>query len=106
MNKEVILRLLEEDAFPVSGVLHTAINVNQSGALNEEKLRKEREQYLRVLTSWMAPELIRMKQSYPYNDIANVEFEADFVVMQKDVFDYVKKFVETLIETEEIMNHE
>lgn len=106
MSKEEILRVLEEDTFPIAGELHTSININQSGTLNQEKLDKERELYLKVLTSWLAPELIKKKQHYPHNDIANVEFTADFVILDRFTFDYIKKFVESLITTKELMNHE
>lgn len=106
MNKEKILQVLEDDTFPIAGELHTAININQSGTLNDEKLKKEREFYLKTLTSWMAPELIRKTQHYPYDDIANVEFKADFVVMQRETYDYIKSFVESLITIKDLMNHE
>lgn len=106
MNKEKVLQVLEYDTFPIAGELHTAININQSGTLNEEKLKKEREFYLKTLTSWLAPELIKKTQHYPHNDIADVDFEADFVIMQRETYNYIKEFVESIITTNQLMNHE
>jgi cell fate regulator YaaT (PSP1 superfamily) len=106
MNKEKVMQIIEEDVFPIKGEFHTAININQSGTLNEEKLKKERELYLKILTSWLAPELVNKTQDYPYNDISNVKFEADFVVIKRKEFDYIKKFVESIVTTKDLMNHE
>lgn len=106
MNKEKVLEILEEDVFPIAGEFHTAININQSGTLNEDKLKKERELYLKILTSWLSSELITKTQDYPYNDISNVKFEADFVVIKRKEFDYIKQFVESIMTTKELMNHE
>lgn len=106
MNKNKVLEVLEEDSFPIAGEYHTSININQSGTLNQDKLRREQELYLKLLTSWMAPHLIEKKQYYPHDDIAEVVFSADFVIMERTAYDYIKSFVESLIETKEIMNHE
>ena len=106
MNKEKVSEILEEDVFPITGEYYTAININQSGTLNKEKLEKERELYLKILTSWLAPELISKTQDYPYNDITNVKFEVDCVIIKKGEFDYIKKFVESIMTTKDLMNHE
>lgn len=106
MNKEVTLRILEEDAYQVVGTLHTSVNANESGTINRDKLRKEKEQYLKLLTSYLADDLITMKQQYPINDIVDVELNSDFVILTRRDFDYVKKYVESLIDIKDIMVHE
>ncbi len=106
MRKSDILNILEENTYSVSGQLHTAININQSGTLNKEKLERERLFYWKQLTSWLAPLLISKKQSYPYQDISNVEFNADFVIMKREDFETVKEYVEEIMDVKQLMVHE
>ena len=106
MRKKDILHILEERSYSVSGSLNTAVNVNNSGTLNKEKLEKERLGYWKTLTSWLAPVLIKKVQDYPYQDISNVEFSADFVVMRREDFDEIKEYVNEIVDVKQLMVNE
>jgi hypothetical protein len=104
MSSLEILRLLEEDTFTVYGFTEEAVNINNSGSLNREKLDKIKNLFLRRLLTHLTDEIVRETQHYPHDDISMTEFEADFVIIKRPYFDAFKKYVEKQIENEVAFN--
>lgn len=106
MNKEKVLQILEENIYNINALHKTAININQSGTLNREKLEREKKRFFMYLTDFFINDIITEKQYYPENDISEVDFNADFVILKKDDYNSIKEYIEGLITKEDLMNHE
>lgn len=92
MKKDKMISLLKDKIYQVHGVHNTAINVN-NGILNERLLRRERKLFLQSTMSDLADNLVTKRQGYPQNDLSDVEFETDFVIMKRDDFNEVLKYI-------------
>ena len=88
MNKQVD-RILEDKVFPVSYEMVTAINVN-NGMMNEEMLEKARHSFLTRTVGVWAGELVKTEQQYPENDISDVVFGIDIVILKRKDFDILQ----------------
>lgn len=96
MNKEEILEVLEEDVFHVVIDHKSAVNINNSGTLNESKLDREKKLVLHNAIDYLSDELIRTKQYYPMDDVADVDFKGDFVIIKRKDYNLFKLFIESL----------
>jgi len=101
-----IKEILEDDVFIVNFRHKTAVNINQSGTLNEEKLEKEKQVFFRFSTNYLVDELVEKTQHYPHDDISEVDFETDFVVIKRRHYDEIKEFVEDVINNKELKLNE
>lgn len=98
MSKETVLDILEDSIYPVSMRHKSAININQSGTLNTEKLDKEKKLFFKASTVHLVEELVKKVQHYPIDDISEVDFEIDVVVLKRKHYDKIKEFIEKLNE--------
>lgn len=98
MSKEKVIDILEDNVYHVSMRHKTAININQSGTLNTEKLDKEKKLFFRASTVHLVEELVKKVQHYPHDDISEVDFEVDVVVLKRKHYDKIKQFIEGLDE--------
>lgn len=94
ITREKVLTIVNNNINVVYGIYNSAVNINQSGTLNEEKLNRERKLFLKSCVEDLAPELVSKKQGYPHDDISEVEFETDFVIIKRKDFDKVLKYIE------------
>lgn len=98
MSKNKILDILEDNIYPVNFRHKTAININQSGTLNKEKLEKEKRLFFKFATDYLIDEVVTKVQHYPHDDISEVDFETDIIVLKRKHFDKIKEFIEGLDE--------
>ncbi len=92
MNREVE-RILEEGMYPVKYTLSTPINVN-NGVLNDDMLNRARQSFLsRTVGTW-GEELVDTHQEYPENDISEVVFDIDVVLLKGEDFKLLKEYYE------------
>jgi hypothetical protein len=96
MNK--VEEILEEKIYPVSYQLTTSVNINNSGTLNTQMLEKARRAFIMETVGTWAEELVSSRQDYPKNDIADVTFGIDVVVMKRKDFNILKSYYEQLFE--------
>ena len=95
---DVVHDILEEKFFPVNYTLSTAVNINNSGVLNEEMLEKAKRAFVMETVGVWKDELVSAKQGYPVNDISDVTFDIDVVVLKRKDFDTLKGYYEQLFE--------
>lgn len=96
MNKEEILDVLDEDVYHVLVSHKSAVNINNSGTLNENKLERERQNVMMDAVRYLADELIKTRQGYPHGDVSEVDFSGDFVILKRKDYNLVKLFLENL----------
>jgi hypothetical protein len=58
------------------------------------------------MLEYLIDDIIDENEGYPFNDIVEVDFDANFVIMRKEYFDYVKKYIEDLFIMKEIVTDE
>lgn len=92
MNKK-IESILENKVYPVSYEMVTAINVN-NGMLNDEVMEKARHSFLTHTVGIWAGELVKTDQQYPENDISDVIFGIDVVILKRKDFEVLQSYLE------------
>jgi len=100
-NLDKIETILEENIYPVAYTLSTAVNINNSGTLNEQMLEKAKRAFIMETIGVWGNELVGVKQDYPQGDIADVTFDIDVVVLKRKDFNKLKGFYEQLFESGE-----
>ena len=93
MNK--LDEILEEKIYPVRYQMSTAVNVN-NGIMNEQVLEKAKRAFLMETVGVWKDELVKTSQGYPENDISDVIFDIDVVLLKRKDFEFLKKAYEQL----------
>lgn len=96
MNKEELLDVLEEDIYHVVVNHKSAVNINNSGTLNDAALEKERQLVIMDAVKYLADELINTRQGYPEGDVSEVDFTGDFVILTRKDYNLIKLFLESI----------
>ncbi len=92
-NKFEILRMLEEDTFPVFYSYKTSINTN-NGVLNKDFVKLNKQKTIKDAIKIYTNELVDVKQSYPEQDISDVQLTVDHVIIKRKDFDDLIKYIE------------
>tara|TARA_R110000822_G_scaffold302649_1_gene426924 strand:- start:12198 stop:12515 length:318 start_codon:yes stop_codon:yes gene_type:complete len=93
MNR--VEQILEENIYPVRYQMSTAINVN-NGVMNEQVLDKAKRAFLMETVGVWKDDLVKTSQGYPENDISDVVFDIDVVVLKRKDFEMIKNVYEQL----------
>lgn len=91
INNE-ITTILEESIYPVSYQLKTPINVN-NGIMNEQMLERAKRAFVMETVGTWQNELVKTAQGYPVDDISDVIFTIDCVIIKRQDFDKLKELV-------------
>lgn len=93
MNR--VEQILEEKIFPVKMQMSTAINVN-NGIMNEQVLEKAKRAFLMETMGVWKDDLVKTSQGYPKDDISDVIFDIDVIVLKRKDFEIIKGVYEQL----------
>lgn len=74
-----------------------AVDTN-NGILNAEYLTYQKRRLLKNAITYLTDDLVKHRQEFPNNNISDVNYSADFVVMQRKDFDELEKLIEGLDE--------
>jgi hypothetical protein len=99
VTMKAVEEVLEEKFFPVSYSLSTAVNINNSGTLNESMLEKAKRAFIMETIGVWKDDLVQTKQGYPVGDVSEVQFDIDVVILKREDFELIKKYHEQLFET-------
>tara|TARA_R110000851_G_scaffold315229_5_gene477624 strand:+ start:16671 stop:17006 length:336 start_codon:yes stop_codon:yes gene_type:complete len=86
--------ILEDSIYPVGYKLSTAVNINNNGILNEQMLEKARRAFVMETVGVWSSELVNTSQGYPKDDISDVTFDIDVVILKRKDFETIKTFYE------------
>lgn len=95
-NKEEALNILE-DALTVYAEEEHSINTN-NGILNDEYLNYHKRALLKKSVNYLTDEVVKHKQSYPKNDISDVNLTVDFVVLKANQYNKLMNLINNLDE--------
>lgn len=90
--------MLEENIFPIFNTDETYIDTN-NGILNDELLERKKKSFLKDSLVYTIDELIKVKQSYPQDNLSKVTFDTEFFILKKDDFLKIVKLIDELDET-------
>lgn len=86
-----------EDVLPVYSTQKHSINTN-NGILNDEYLSYHKKAMLKKVIGYFSNELVNIKQGYPKNDLSEVEFSTDFIMIKRKEYTKLIDLIMTLVE--------
>ena len=90
---EKIKDILEDRVYHVSTQMMTSINVN-NGLLNKDMLERAKRSFIGQTVGVWKDELITTQESFPEDDISDVVFDIDVVLLKRKDFKLIKKYIE------------
>lgn len=91
--QEVAKHIIEEKVYPVNYQLKTPINVN-NGILNDQMLERAKRAFVMETVGVWKDDIVKTAQGYPQDDVSDVIFDIDVVILKRDDFDRLKLILE------------
>lgn len=88
--------LLDEEVFTVFNKEVVTVSSNNKGFINQDALDKRKRILLKTAVEYLTSEVVRVKRGYPTIDEQDVGIEVDCVVMNREVFNQLKSFIDEL----------
>lgn len=93
MNNKNIKWLLDENTHSIYNSEVVRTKSSENGVISESSLTKNKEVFFNNSMRHLLNELIDTKRNYPTKGTANVNLELDCVVMKRDTFNKIKKYI-------------
>lgn len=103
MTREEVLNLIEDNSNHVGGKMKAFVPT-QNGIMDAGALRELKKRMLSYNTTHLLDEVVKHKQEYPIKngmtrkEGSEVDLEVDLIVMKRDDFKQITKFLEDLWE--------
>ena len=105
-NIEEIKDIVNFDIIRVYNEKNTAINVNNSGSLNEQYLNTARNMFIKETALEYLETFVDTYREYPISDIVDVKMTLDVVVIPAEKYEKIQEFINSFNKAEELTSHE
>lgn len=93
MTKQEIIELMEDEVHTISSINKEYIET-KNGLPNDRFLKIRKKILLENSVSYLAEELVDSRQSYPIDDVSEVDMVVDAVVIKRKDYEAILKYIE------------